>query len=225
MRVLIAGAGRAGLSVAVHLRTMGHEVTIVDRDEAIAARAFEQHGLVSLAGDATDASLLKEAEVHRADVVVAMLRRDADNLAVVLLAQALGARRIMVRMRDAEYRGVYERAGVHRILSEIDVFIGAMATAIEHPAVRHAMVLGKGESVAFELDIPAGAAVGGRTVRDIAADKAFPASCVFAGMYDAEGSVNVPRGSSVVGGGTTVLLVSARDELGDVVRFFLREAA
>src|SRR5688572_2677886 len=125
MRVLIAGAGRAGLSVAVHLARTGHDVTVVDRDESTAKQAFERHGLVSLVGDATDAGLLKEAEVARADVVVAMLRRDADNLAVALLAQAAGARRVMVRMRDAEYRSVYVRAGVDRILSEIDVFIGA----------------------------------------------------------------------------------------------------
>lgn len=225
MRVLIAGAGRAGLSVAVHLSTMGHEVTIVDRDHAIATRGFEQHGLVALVGDATDAGLLKDAEVGRADVVVAMLRRDADNLAVALLAQAAGARRVMVRMRDVEYRSVYVQAGVHRILSEIDVFIGAMATAIEHPAVRHAMVLGAGKSVAFELDIPEDAVVAGCSVSVVAGMRGYPSSCVFAGLYRADGGVDPPRGSSTIEGGKTVLLVAAREELGDVVGFFLRRGA
>lgn len=224
MRVLIAGAGRAGLSVAIHLRTMGHDVTVVDRDEALATRAYEQHGLVALVGDATDAGLLKEAEIGRADVVVAMLRRDADNLAVALLARASGARRVMVRMRDAEYRVVYEQAGVDRILSEIDVFIGAMGTAIEHSAVRHAMVLGKGGSVAFELEVPPEAAVVGRTVSSIATDASFPSSCVFAAMYNADGSIEAPRGSSVVQGAMTVLLVAARHDLGQVIGFFLRRA-
>ena len=91
--------------------------------EAVARRAFEQHGLVSLAGDATSARLLRGADVSRADVVVFMLGRDADNLAVALLAQATGAKRVMVRMRDTEYRSVYLAAGVHRILSETDVLI------------------------------------------------------------------------------------------------------
>ncbi|WP_437904629.1 TrkA family potassium uptake protein [Sorangium sp. So ce327] len=222
MRVLIAGAGRAGLSVAVHLAKMGHDVTTVDRDEAIANSAFERHGLVSLVGDATDAGLLQEAEVARADVVVAMLRRDADNLAVALLAQAGGAKRVMVRMRDPAYRGVYIRAGVDQILSEIDVFIGAMATAIEHPGVRHAMVLGAGESVAFELDVPVDSVIAGRTVSTIAGSASFPSSCVFAGVYRPDGRVEAPRGSSVVAGGATVLLVAARDELAEVIAFFLR---
>ncbi|WP_437325261.1 potassium channel family protein [Sorangium sp. So ce381] len=222
MRVLIAGAGRAGLSVAVHLAKTGHDVTIVDRDESIANSAFERHGLVSLVGDATDAGLLQEAEVARADVVVAMLRRDADNLAVALLAQAAGAKRVMVRMRDPAYRSVYVRAGVDRILSEIDVFIGAMATAIEHSGVRHAMVLGTGESVAFELDIPVDSVVAGRTVSTIAGSASFPSSCVFAGVYRPDGRVEAPRGSSVVAGGATVLLVAARDELAEVIAFFLQ---
>jgi trk system potassium uptake protein TrkA len=115
MRVLIAGAGRAGLGVAVHLRNVGHEVIVIDRDKAIATRAFEQHGLISFTGDATEAALLREAEVERCDVVVAMLRRDAENLAVALLARAAGARRVLVRLRDGDYRGVYLTAGVDRI--------------------------------------------------------------------------------------------------------------
>src|SRR5687768_8661519 len=118
MRVLIAGAGRAGLAVAVHLRNADHQVTVLDRDGAMTSRAFESHGLVSLVGDATDASVLRSAEVDRADVVVAMLRRDADNLAVALLARAAKVKRVMVRMRDSEYRQVYEAAGITGILSE-----------------------------------------------------------------------------------------------------------
>jgi trk system potassium uptake protein TrkA len=224
MRIVIAGAGRAGLSVAAYLSELGHEVTIIDRDPTQAKRAFDKHGLVAHVGDATDADLLRDARIGQADVVVAMLRRDAENLAVALLARSSGASRVMVRMRDPAYRAVYETAGVHRILSEIDVFIGALATAIEHEAVRHAMLLGSG-SVAFELQIPASSKVAGRTVSDIAQDPGFPASCVFAGLSSESGRVQAPRGSSVVEGGCNVLLVAPRSDLAAVVKFFLAAAA
>ena len=223
MRVLIVGAGRAGLSVAIHLRTGGHQVVIVDRDEGVTRRAFEQHGLVAFAGDATEAALLRDAEVGRADVVVAMLRRDSDNLAVALLAQAAGAKRTMVRMRDSDYRAVYRAGGVQRILSETDVFVGALATAIEHESVSNAMVLGAGQSVAFELCVPGHGAVAGKTVGELAADPGFPSSCVFAGLIDPGGTVQAPRGSSIVAGGMTVLLVTSRTELTKVVEFFESE--
>src|SRR5690349_10301378 len=124
MRVLIVGVGRAGLEIAQHLSRSGHDVTVLDRDRAVTERASEQFGLVALAGDATEAALLEDAEIGRADVVVAMLGRDADNLAVALLARAAGVKRVMVRMRDKAYRQVYLSAGVDRLLSETDVLIG-----------------------------------------------------------------------------------------------------
>jgi trk system potassium uptake protein TrkA len=93
------------------------------------------------------------------------------------------------------------------------MFIGALAAAIEHEAVRHAMLLGNGESVAFEVLIPEGSQVVGKTISEIAALPEYPASCVFAGLYEADGSVQGPRGASVISGGMTVLLVARRDEV------------
>ncbi|MCU0658219.1 MAG: TrkA family potassium uptake protein [Polyangiaceae bacterium] len=222
MRVLIAGAGRAGLSVALHLREVGHNVTILDREAASAARASEQHGLVALAGDATDADLLREAEVHRADVVGAMLRRDADNLAVALLAQAAGCKRVMVRMRDPSYRPVYRAAGVQRVLSEIDMYVGAFGTALEHEAVRNALLVGHGTSVAFELVVPADSVTVGRTVAEISAEAGFPERCVVAGMYTSGSEAQRVRGSSVVEAGMSMLLVVPRGEIQPAVAFFMR---
>lgn len=225
MRVVIAGAGHAGLSVAAHLQRSGHDVIVIDRDESAAKRALAQHGLVALAGDATSARVLRDVDAARADVVVAMLRRDADNLAVALLARDAGARRVMVRMRESDYRSVYVAAGVHRILSETDVLIGALATAIEHEAVRHSMLLGSGESLAFEIVVPKEARVVGQTVRDIAADAGFPPSCVFAGLSEDGGVVEVPRGSSVIAAGTALLLVVQQQDLSRTVEFFMRQGA
>lgn len=221
MRVLIAGAGHAGLAVAAHLQKGGHEVAVVDRDEAAVRRALETHGLVALAGDATSARVLRDADVARADVVVAMLRRDADNLAVASLSRDAGVRRVMVRMREPEYRSVYQAAGVHRILSETDVLVGALATAIEHEAVRHSMPLGGGEALAFEIAVPATSHVVGRTVSELAAEPSFPPSCVFAGMSAAPGAIEVPRGSSVIRAGVELLLVVKRQDVARAVDFFM----
>jgi trk system potassium uptake protein len=213
MRILIAGAGRAGLSVAAYLTGAGHQVTVIDRDPLVCSRATNQLGIVALTGDAADASVLAEAEVRQAEAVVAMLHRDADNLAVASLAKLQHVPRVMVRMRDPDYRAVYLAAGVDRILSETEIFIGALAAAIEHEAVRHAMLLGNGESVAFEVLIPKTSHVLGKTIREIAGLPDFPKSCVFAGLYAPDGSVEGPRGASVIDGGMTVLLVARRDEV------------
>jgi trk system potassium uptake protein len=125
-------------------------------------------------------------------------------------------------MRDSAYRAVYLSADVDRLLSETDVIIGALATAIEHEAVRHAMLLGNGDSVAFELATPENSWVAGKTISEIAASPVFPESCVFAGLYRADGAIEGPRGNSVVRGGMTVLLVARRDELARTIDFMMK---
>lgn len=225
MKVIIAGAGRAGQSVAVHLTSAGHVVTVIDRDPTSVRTAYETNGLVSLTGDATDARVLQDAEIAKADVAVAMLPRDADNLAFAALARSAGAKRIMVRVKDDAYRKIYVSAGVHRILSETELVIGALATAIEHENVRASLFVGNGDAVAFELELPPGAAVAGKTVSAIATSSDFPTSCVFAGMYRPGGRVEAPRGASTIEQGMTILLVARRDELSAVIDFFMRAAA
>jgi trk system potassium uptake protein TrkA len=217
MKILIVGAGRAGLEVATQLSRIGHAVTIVDTDAAVARRAAEQFGLVAIPGDATTAEVLDDAAIGQMDIVVSMLRRDADNLAVSLLARAAGVERVMVRMRDNAYRSVYVNAGIDRVLSETDLITGAITMTVEHDAIRHAMLIGDGAAIAFELTIPAGTVGAGRTVMELAARPDFPKSVVFAALYRKEGGVEAPRGSSVVDAGTTVLLVAQRDEVSHAI--------
>jgi trk system potassium uptake protein TrkA len=212
MKILIVGAGRAGLVVAIQLSHAGHGVTIVDTDAAVTRRAAEQFGLVTIVGDATTAEVLDDAAIAQMDIVVAMLRRDADNLAVSLLARAAGVERVMVRMRDNAYRLVYATAGIDRVLSETDLITAAVTVAIEHDAIRHAMLIGDGAAIAFELTVPAGSVGAGRTVMELAARPDFPKSGVFAAL-SRDGELEAPRGSSVVEAGTTVLLVAQRSDV------------
>ncbi|MFO0548825.1 MAG: TrkA family potassium uptake protein [Polyangiaceae bacterium] len=223
MRIVVAGGGRVGLAMASHLASVGHAVTLIDLEPDVAKVAFEAHGLVALAGDATDPRMLAEADAAHADVVVTMLPRDADNLGVAALARGMGARRIMGRVKDAAYRPLLRSAGVDRILSETEVFIGALAVAIEHEAVKTSMLVGAGRAVAFELELASESAVSGKTVSEIARDPAFPSSCVVAGLVQVGGRVDMPRGASVLEQGVTLLLVASREDVGASVEFFSKK--
>ena len=225
MKILIVGAGRAGLEVAIQLSRIGHAVTIIDTDAAVARRASEQFGLVSIAGDATTAEVLDDAAIARVDIVLAMLRRDADNLAVSLLARAAGVERVMVRMRDNAYRSVYANAGIDRVLSETDLITGAITMAVEHDSIRHAMLIGDGAAIAFELTIPPGSVAAGITVMELVARPDFPKSGVFAALYREGGGVEAPRGSTVIDAGMTVLLVAQRVEVSGAITALTRPVA
>jgi trk system potassium uptake protein TrkA len=219
VRVIIVGGGLAGTELAHSLAESGHSVTLIDRDPGVAERGFAEHGFSTLVGDGTDTRVLRDADAASADIVAAMLRRDADNLAVAAIARAQGAKRLLVRLRDPGYRAIYSNAGVDQVFGEVETMVGALAIAIEHPRVRHSMVLGKGESIAFEIVVPERAKVGGKTLRELGTTGAIPRGSIIAGIAPAGGSVVVPHGDSVIRGGDAVLLVSRRDNVAAAIDF------
>ena len=224
MRVVIVGGGLAGTKLAHVLVGDGHLVTLVDRDAAVAERGFTEHGIATIVGDGTEPRILGDADAGRADVVAAMLRRDADNLAVAAIARSLGASRILARLRDPAYRAIYSSAGIDQVFGEVETMVGALSIAIEHPRVRHSMVLGKGDSIAFEIVIPREAAIAGQTVRDLGTSADFPRGAIIAGIAPSNGSVVVPRGDALVRGGDAVLLVARREDVAVAIDVLTRVA-
>ena len=122
MRTLIAGAGDVGCFVAERLSRRG-EVIILDNDEAALAAAEEQLDALTLLGDATFRSVLRKAEVERADVFVAVTRDDATNLTAAAIAESLGADRTIARV-DAP--GFYDvPVGIERKVLGADALLCA----------------------------------------------------------------------------------------------------
>ena len=100
MRVVIAGAGSVGRSIARELTHNGHEVLLVDRsiDDVVAARVPDASWLLA---DACELSTLEEAQLDRCDVVVAATGDDKANLVVSLLAKTeFGVPRTVARVNN-----------------------------------------------------------------------------------------------------------------------------
>jgi len=222
VRVIIVGGGLAGTNLAHALANGGHSVTLIDRDPDVARRGFTEHGVATIVGDGTEPRVLAVADARKADVVAAMLRRDADNLAVAAIARDMGAKRVLARFRDPAYRSVLVSAGVDQIFGEVETMVGALEVAVEFPRVRHSMVLGQGDSIAFEIAVPEQAHVAGKTVRELGMASEFPRSVVIAGIAPPDGPVVVPRGDAIIHGGETVVLVARREDVRQTIDFLTR---
>ncbi|MET0406210.1 MAG: NAD-binding protein, partial [Cystobacter sp.] len=67
MKVVIAGGGRVGGALAARLVSEQHQVTVVDRDPVTCHRLFEDIGVVTVCGDATDTRVLESTGIINAD--------------------------------------------------------------------------------------------------------------------------------------------------------------
>lgn len=86
MRVVIAGAGAVGRSVAQELIDNGHRVLLIDRSPA-SIRSNVVPDAQWLLADACEMASLQEAQLENCDVVISATGDDKANLVISLLAK------------------------------------------------------------------------------------------------------------------------------------------
>ena len=76
MRIVVLGAGTVGTSVAETLCHQSHSVTVVDHDPGVARRVNDELDVRGVAGSAAQSSVLFQAGVMDADLVLAVTSSD-----------------------------------------------------------------------------------------------------------------------------------------------------
>ncbi|MBD2256526.1 TrkA family potassium uptake protein [Pseudanabaena sp. FACHB-2040] len=209
MYVLIGGAGMMGLNLAETLLQTGHTVALIDTAPAACQHAREKIGVMAFEGSAVSTTVLMEAGIRKADAVIAALRDDALNLAMVTLAKHYGVPQIVVRMSDRDFAEPYQLAGATHIISTTDLAITRILNAIEYPQVDAMMHFEQDQIEVLKLSIPQECYLVGRTLAEVARDPRFPAGTLIIG-YQAHPheDLTIPNGSTVLERGSTILAVT-----------------
>lgn len=115
---VVIGAGLVGGRVSSHLETTGHDVRVVDLSP-INLQPFAQQGIDTVAGDATDPSVLEVCDVAEADCVVVALPDDVAARRVVKAVRSLNSRCfLLVRCRYESNVKVMRKLGASFAVSE-----------------------------------------------------------------------------------------------------------
>lgn len=108
MRVVIAGAGSVGRSIARELLLHGHEVTLIDRQPS-AMRVAQVADADWLLADACELSTLRQVQADSCDVMVAATGDDKANLVISLLAKTeFGVPRTVARVNNPKNEWMFD---------------------------------------------------------------------------------------------------------------------
>ncbi len=209
MYILIGGAGMMGLDLAKTLLNMGHTIAVIDTNPAACQYAREKIGVMAFEGSAVNTTVLLEAGIRKCNALIAALREDALNLAMVTLSKHYGVPQIMVRMSDRDFEEPYQLAGATHIIGTLELSIARIVNAIEYPQVDAMMHFEQGQVEVLKLSIPQICSIVGLTVAEIAQNPLFPSGTLIIG-YQAHlhEDLIVPNGGTILEGGSTILVVT-----------------
>lgn len=109
MRVVIAGAGKVGRSIARELRANGHELHLIDKHPETARHTIP--GVTLTEADACEIASLESVGLDDAQVVIAATGDDKTNLVVSLLAKTeFGVPRVVARVNHPENEWLFDES-------------------------------------------------------------------------------------------------------------------
>ncbi|WP_337063343.1 potassium channel family protein [Kineococcus sp. G2] len=165
MRVVIAGAGIVGRSIARELLANSHRVLLVDRSPA-AMKITSVPDAQWLLADACEISSLDEAELTDCDVVVAATGDDKANLVVSLLAKTeYGVPRTVARVNNPKNEWLFDEAwGVDVAVSTPRLMTALVEEAVSVGELVRLFTFQQGRTSMAEYTLDTASPAVGRTV-------------------------------------------------------------
>ena len=103
MNAIIVGCGRVGSTLAQQLGQEGHDVTVVDEDGARVQKVLADNDIMGVIGNGASHSVLMDAGIEQADLLIAVTDSDELNLLCCLLAKKAGNCQTIARVRNPVY--------------------------------------------------------------------------------------------------------------------------
>ena len=103
MRIVIAGMGDVGYHLAKQLSSEEHDIIAIDMDQQRLSHSDSMADILTINGSSTSISVLKQAQVERADLFVAVTSFEEVNVTSSILAKKLGAKKTIARIGNSEY--------------------------------------------------------------------------------------------------------------------------
>jgi trk system potassium uptake protein TrkA len=135
--VIVIGCGRFGSSIAGILSGAGNDVVLVDKCKESFRKLPAVFSGFTVEGDACDESVLREAGIERADVVIVCTENDNVNVMVCqMAAKNFGVAEVFVRLYDPDKEAIlagYNVTKIYPVLLSLKEFerIAKLKTAKE----------------------------------------------------------------------------------------------
>lgn len=215
-RIVVVGAGNVGLAVAQALETRTDRVRVrlIERDRAraeLAADSLERS--IVLNGDGMDMEILQEADIDRADAVLAVTDDDKTNMLVSVRAKQLGCKLAIALVNDPTLVPLTEALDVDAYINPRATTVSSILKHIRHGRVRAIYSLGDAEAEVIEAQVLSTSPLAGRTIREVA----FPEG-VLVGMVMKGKDVLRPHGGLRIDEGDVVTLFAMASDIPEVER-------
>ncbi|CAA9889930.1 Trk system potassium uptake protein TrkA [Candidatus Methylobacter favarea] len=222
MKIVILGAGVTGSSVASALASEENDIVVIDFKQQLLDALKERFDIATVTGNAAHPTVLEQAGLDTADMVIAVTDRDETNMLACMIINTLYSRpKTIARVRAIDYLKnpkLFGPAGipVDIVISPEQMVMESIRNLIDFPGVLHISDFAEGLVRLFSVKVVNGGFLTGKRINDVKerlADGKIRVVAIFR-----QGVPQAVDGEAIVATGDEVFFVAPRNEVRRVLK-------
>ena len=217
-RIVIAGGGNIGLYVAQRIEQMQprSRVKIIETDRARATLIAEElKNAVVLQGSSLEQSLLQQADIQDADLMITLTNNDQVNILSAVMAKALGCRSNLVLVNSTSLSEVSDSLNIDSVINPRAVTISRVLQHVRKGRIRSVYAVQNGAAEVIEAEALETSPLVGSCLRDLDLPEG-----IRIGAMLRDGKVLKPGGETRIKAKDRVVLLATRKAVRDVEQLF-----
>jgi len=216
VRIVIVGGGIVGYSLAQQLLYEKHSISLIEQDHVVAEALAEKMDLQVLVGSGSSPSVLEDAGIRDADMVIGVTPVDEINLLVCSIARQYNVRQRIARLRSRDFMSPDRRVnlmglGVTSFIFPEKVMVDAILQYIETPGASDAVNFEDGNILMRGYRIRKGMTMVGKSLIELKSIFESGVFLVAAVLRDGRGII--PPGDFVIEEGDKVFSLFPRSAI------------
>lgn len=214
LNIVIVGCGKVGHTLTEQLVNEGHDITIIDTAEHVIRDTAEVFDVMGICGNGASLSVLEEAGIKQADLIIAVTGSDELNLLCCTIAKKVGGSLAAIaRVRNPDYAEelsyLRNQLGLSMIINPELEAAREIARMLSRPQALTVSAFAKGHAELVRFKIPSGSRLNGKRIMDL--DSIFQFGYLVCAV-EREGNVSIPSGPFVLQEGDDIsIIASTRD--------------
>ena len=215
-RIILIGGGNVGLRVAKSLEASENRVRakIIEKNRSraeLAAGSLER--TIVLHGDGLDSGLLEEANVSKADTILAVTDDDKTNMLAAVRAKSRGCKKAIALINDPTMSPLMEPLGIDAYINPRSTTVSSILRHIRHGMVKNVYSIGDAEAEIIEAQVMSTSPIAGSRISDIG----FPEGVKVGGILK-NGDMLKPNSQSKIEEGDIIALFVLSKDIPEVER-------
>ena len=171
MVVIIVGCGKTGRSIAEQLNDEEHDIVVIDKNVEVVESISGSLDVLGVVGHGASYSVLSEAGVENADVLIAVTESDELNLLCCMMAKKSSDCATIARVRNPIYHQeisfIREELGLAMIINPEHAAATEMARILRFPSAINIETFSKGRIEILEFELPESSVITDKSLAEI----------------------------------------------------------